>query len=118
LGIGGCLIVGDKKKKEELLGDILEDIYDKLKFLKDEIDSIKEYMIKLTLQGNDIMQVLREHEYSDIEPIKINRMKNFDKDIYLESLINFLESDDDFQALQDLLDEYGNDITLNQHGES
>jgi len=116
--------MGDEKKRKELLGDVLEDIYDKLKFLKEEIDSIKNHMIKLTLQGNDIMQVLREeNEYVEenedvIESVKINRMKNFDKDIYIESLINFLKSDEDFQELQDLLDEYGDDITLDQHGES
>jgi hypothetical protein len=104
------------KKREEKLGNILEDIYDKLKFLKEEVDNLREHIIKLTLQGNDIMKTLRESD--DIEVLKIDKIKEFDKDIYIESLISLLETDKDFKDLQDLLDEYEDELSLDQYGES
>jgi len=105
------------KDDEKKMGDIIEDIYEKLHFLKDEINAIKEHAIKMTLQGNKIFKILNDDD-KDIDVVKMEKFKEFDKDFYLESLLSFMSKDKDFKDLQDILDKYEKEFSTDQHGES
>jgi hypothetical protein len=105
------------KDDEKKMEDIIEDIYEKLHSLKDEINAIKEHAIKMTLQGNNIFKILNGDD-ENIDAVKVEKFKEFDKDFYLESLISFISKDKDFEDLQKILDKYEEDISTDQHGES
>jgi hypothetical protein len=105
------------KDDEKKMEDIIEDIYEKLHFLKDEINAIKEHAIKMTLQGNKIFKILNGDD-ENIDAVKVEKFKEFDKDFYLESLLSFMSKDKDFKDLQDILDKYEKEISIDQHGES
>jgi|TARA_R100001594_G_scaffold52125_2_gene85643 hypothetical protein len=107
---------GDNREKKTL-GDLIDDIYDKINFLKSEISDIKDHAIKLTLQGNKIHQMLSDDK-DEITISKIKKLKDFDKDFYLESLITFISKDKDFEDLQKILDKYEEELSIDQHGES
>ena len=105
------------KDDEKKMEDIIEDIYEKLHSLKDEINAIKEHAIKMTLQGNNIFKILNGDD-ENIDAVKVEKFKEFDKDFYLESLLSFMSKDKDFKDLQDILDKYEKEISIDQHGES
>ena len=105
------------KKEQKTLGDLIDDIYDKINFLKSEISDIKDHAIKLTLQGNKIFQMLNDDK-GEITISKIKKLEDFDKDFYLESLITFISKDKDFEDLQKILDKYEEELSIDQHGES
>ena len=107
---------GDNREKKTL-GDLIDDIYDKINFLKSEISDIKDHAIKLTLQGNKIHQMLSDDK-NEITISKIKKLEDFDKDFYLESLITFISKDKDFEDLQKILDKYEEELSIDQHGES
>ena len=107
---------GDNREKKTL-GDLIDDIYDKINFLKSEISDIKDHAIKLTLQGNKIHQMLSDDK-GEITISKIKKLEDFDKDFYLESLITFISKDKDFEDLQKILDKYEEELSIDQHGES
>ena len=107
---------GDNKEKKTL-GDLIDHIYDKINFLKNEISDIKDHAIKLTLQGNKIHQMLSDDK-DEITISKIKKLKDFDKDFYLESLITFISKDKDFEDLQKILDKYEEELSIDQHGET
>ena len=107
---------GDNREKKTL-GDLIDDIYDKINFLKSEISDIKDHAIKLTLQGNKIHQML-SNDKDEITISKIKKLEDFDKDFYLESLITFISKDKDFEDLQKILDKYEEELSIDQHGES
>ena len=98
------------KDDEKKMEDIIEDIYEKLHSLKDEINAIKEHAIKMTLQGNNIFKILNGDD-ENIDAVKVEKFKEFDKDFYLESLISFISKDKDFEDLQKILDKYEEDIS-------
>ena len=103
---------------KKTLGDLIDDIYDKINFLKDEIKDLKDNSIKLTLQGNKIFQLLNDDDTGEITLSKVEKLKDFNKDFYIESLISFISKDKDFDDLQKILDKYEKDISIDQHGES
>ncbi len=105
------------KKEQKTLGDLIDDIYNKINFLRDEISDIKDHAIKLTLQGNKIFQMLNDDK-GEITISKIKKLEDFDKDFYLESLITFISKDKDFEDLQKILDKYEEELSIDQHGES
>jgi len=107
---------GDNREKKTL-GDLIDDIYNKINFLRDEISDIKDHAIKLTLQGNKIFQILNDDK-GEITISKIKKLEDFDKDFYLESLITFISKDKDFEDLQKILDKYEEELSIDQHGES
>ena len=107
---------GDNREKKTL-GDLIDDIYNKINFLRDEISDIKDHAIKLTLQGNKIFQMLNDDK-GEITISKIKKLEDFDKDFYLESLITFISKDKDFEDLQKILDKYEEELSIDQHGES
>ena len=105
------------KKEQKTLGDLIDDIYNKINFLRNEISDIKDHAIKLTLQGNKIFQMLNDDK-GEITISKIKKLEDFDKDFYLESLITFISKDKDFEDLQKILDKYEEELSIDQHGES
>ena len=105
------------KKEQKTLGDLIDDIYSKINFLRDEISDIKDHAIKLTLQGNKIFQMLNDDK-GEITISKIKKLEDFNKDFYLESLITFISKDKDFEDLQKILDKYEEELSIDQHGES
>ena len=105
------------EREKKTLGDLIDDIYNKINFLRDEISDIKDHAIKLTLQGNKIHQML-SNDKDEITISKIKKLEDFDKDFYLESLITFISKDKDFEDLQKILDKYEEELSIDQHGES
>ena len=105
------------EREKKTLGDLIDDIYNKINFLRDEISDIKDHAIKLTLQGNKIFQMLNADK-GEITISKIKKLEDFDKDFYLESLITFISKDKDFEDLQKILDKYEEELSIDQHGES
>ena len=103
---------------KKTLGDLIDDIYNKINFLKSEISDIKDHSIKLTLQGNKIFQILNGDDDGEITLSKVEKLKEFDKDFYLESLISFISKDKDFEDLQKILDKYEKELSSDQHGET
>ena len=103
------------KKQEKILADVLEDLYKKIHFLKDEILNLKNHVIKLTLQSNKIYDNL-ETEEKEIKNLK--KLEEFDKEFYIESLITFMLKDKDFEDLQKILDKFEDELLLEQHGET
>ena len=106
------------KKENKTLGDLIDDIYNKLNFLRDEIQDLKSNANKLTLQGNKILKLLLLEEEKNYDKNEVETMKDFDKEYYIESLIRVLVSDKDFADLQKLLEEYENELSINQYGEA
>ena len=70
------------EREKKTLGDLIDDIYNKINFLRDEISDIKDHAIKLTLQGNKIFQMLNDDK-GEITISKIKKLEDFDKDFYL-----------------------------------
>ena len=50
------------KKEQKTLGDLIDDIYKKLHFLKEDLTDLKEHTIKLNLQGNKIHQIINDNK--------------------------------------------------------
>ena len=105
------------EREKKTLGDLIDDIYNKINFLRDEISDIKDHAIKLTLQGNKIFQMLNDDK-GEITISKIKKLEDFDKDFYLESLITFISKDKDFEDLQKILDKYEDELLTEQYGDS
>ena len=105
------------EREKKTLGDLIDDIYDKINFLKSEISDIKDHAIKLTLQGNKIHQMLSDDK-NEITISKIKKLEDFDKDFYLESLITFISKDKDFEDLQKILDKYEDELLTEQYGDT
>jgi hypothetical protein len=105
------------KFDDENLNDILEDIYSKLKFLKDELADHTEHLAELTQQGNEIIEFLtRDVELDD--NFKVIDDKKINLNIYIEDLLTTLTTNKDLIELKKLLDKYADELTLNQYGES
>ena len=104
------------KKDRKTLGDLIDDIYKKLHFLKEELTDLKEHTIKLTLQGNKMHQIINDNKKDNVA--KIKELKEFDKDYFLESLITFMSKDKDFEDLQKILDKYEDELLTEQYGDS
>ena len=104
------------KRDKKTLADLIDDIYKKIYFLKEELTDLKEHTIKLTLQGNKIHQILNDKKKDDVS--KIKELKEFDKDYFLESLITFMSKDKDFEDLQKILDKYEDELLTEQYGDS
>ena len=77
------------EREKKTLGDLIDDIYNKINFLRDEISDIKDHAIKLTLQGNKIFQMLNDDK-GEITISKIKKLEDFDKDFYLEYIQNII----------------------------
>jgi len=105
------------KKDRKTLGDLIDDIYKKLHFLKEELTDLKDHAIKLTLQGNKIFQIFNDDK-GEIMISKIKEFEDFDKDFFLESLITFMSEDKDFEDLQKILDKYEEELSIDQYGDS
>ena len=105
------------KKEQKTLGDLIDDIYDKLFKLNDELLILKDHSDKLTKQGNKIIKMLLLDE-KDVSKSNIEIMEDFDKEYYIESLIRVLVNDGDFKDLQKLLEDYSDELSLNQYGEA
>ena len=105
------------KKEQKTLGDLIDDIYDKLFKLNDELLMLKDHSAKLTTQGNKIIKMLLLDE-KDINKSDVEMMDDFDKEYYIESLIKVLVNDGDFKDLQKLLEDYSDELSLNQYGEA
>ena len=105
------------KKEQKTLGDLIDDIYDKLFKLNDELLILKDHSAKLTTQGNKIIKMLLLDE-KDINKSDVEMMEDFDKEYYIESLIKVLVNDGDFKDLQKLLEDYSDELSLNQYGEA
>jgi hypothetical protein len=105
------------KKDNKTLGDLIDDIYNKLFKLNDELLILKDHSAKLTLQGNKILKMILLDE-KDVSKSNVEIMKEFDKEYYIESLIRVLVNDGDFKDLQKLLEDYSDELSLNQYGEA
>ena len=105
------------KKEQKTLGDLIDDIYDKLFKLNDELLILKDHSAKLTLQGNKILKMILLDE-KDVSKSNVEIMEEFDKEYYIESLIRVLVNDGDFKDLQKLLEDYSDELSLNQYGEA
>ena len=105
------------KKEQKTLGDLIDDIYDKLFKLNDELLILKNHSAKLTLQGNKILKMILLDE-KDVSKSNVEIMEEFDKEYYIESLIRVLVNDGDFKDLQKLLEDYSDELSLNQYGEA
>ena len=105
------------KKDNKTLGDLIDDIYNKLFKLNDELFELKNHSAKLTTQGNKIIKMLLLDE-KDINKSDVEMMEDFDKEYYIESLIKVLVNDGDFKDLQKLLEDYSDELSLNQYGEA
>ena len=104
------------ERNKKTLADLIDDIYKKIYFLKEELTDLKEHTIKLTLQGNKMHQILNDKKKDDVS--KIKELKEFDKDYFLESLITFMSEDKDFEDLQKILDKYEDELLTEQYGDS
>ena len=105
------------KKEQKTLGDLIDDIYNKLFKLNDELLILKDHSAKLTLQGNKILKMILLDE-KDVSKSNVEIMEEFDKEYYIESLIRVLVNDGDFKDLQKLLEDYSDELSLNQYGEA
>ena len=105
------------KKDNKTLGDLIDDIYNKLFKLNDELLILKDHSAKLTLQGNKILKMILLDE-KDVSKSNVEIMEEFDKEYYIESLIRVLVNDGDFKDLQKLLEDYSDELSLNQYGEA
>jgi len=105
------------EKDKKTLGDLIDDIYDRLFKLNDELLILKDHSIKLTTQGNKIIKMLLLED-KDVNKSSIELMEDFDKEYYIESLIRVLINDSDFKDLQKLLEDYSDELSLNQYGEA
>tara|TARA_A100001391_G_scaffold119220_1_gene81112 strand:+ start:523 stop:891 length:369 start_codon:yes stop_codon:yes gene_type:complete len=104
------------ERDKKTLADLIDDIYKKIYFLKEELTDLKEHTIKLTLQGNKMHQILNDKKKDNVS--KIKELKEFDKDYFLESLITFMSKDKDFEDLQKILDKYEDELLTEQYGDS
>ena len=63
------------KKEQKTLGDLIDDIYDKLFKLNDELLILKDHSDKLTKQGNKIIKMLlldeKDINKSDVEMMEV-----------------------------------------------
>ena len=105
------------KKDNKTLGDLIDDIYDKLFKLNDELLILKDHSAKLTLQGNKILKMILLDE-KNVSKSNVEIIEEFDKEYYIESLIRVLVNDGDFKDLQKLLEDYSDELSLNQYGEA
>ena len=103
------------ERNKKTLADLIDDIYKKIYFLKEELSDLKEHAIKLTLQGNKMHQIINDKKDN---VSKIKELKEFDKDYFLESLITFMSKDKDFEDLQKILDKYEDELLTEQYGDS
>jgi len=109
--------MGDDKKQKELINNTLDDIYVKLKVLKDEISDHAEHLLELTQQGNEIIEFLTKQVELD-DNYKLIDDKKIDLNIYIEDLLTTLTTNKDLKELKELLDEYADELATNQYGES
>tara|TARA_Y100001963_G_C6570538_1_gene348642 strand:- start:59 stop:400 length:342 start_codon:yes stop_codon:yes gene_type:complete len=82
--------------REELYEDI-QDINAKINHLEDTAVDIREILVKLVKQGNQIVTFLKAFEVEDITDEYVSKSP---------LSVGFSQKDDKFKAMKDLVDEY------------